>query len=384
MPAKRILVLSASVGGGHMRAAQAVELALRQLDNQALVKNIDVLELTNAAFRRLYAQAYFDLVNKAPYVLGYVYDMMDRQPSPQHKSDRLRLAIERLNLGRFLKLLRDESWDVVVNTHFLPAEIIASLRRKGQITTPQLTVTTDFETHRLWVNQPCDHYFAATDEGAAYLAYWGVPESDITVTGIPIHPVFSQEKDCQTCRQRQGLGSDRPVVLQLAGGFGLGPVESLLLGLFSVPRPLEIVVVAGRNEELKARLDHVEAPQRHRVKILGFTEQIDELMAAADVVLSKPGGLTTSEVLARGAVLAIVNPIPGQEYRNADFLLENAAAIKINNIATLSHKITKLLDDPARLAQMKINSRRLGRPNAAFEIARRALEWVEHSGSAGS
>ncbi len=375
MPAKRILVLSASVGGGHLRAAQAVELALRQLDPQALVKNIDILELTNAAFRRLYAQAYFDLVNKAPFVLGYVYDMMDRKPSPQHKSDRVRLAIERLNLGRFLKLLREESWDIIVNTHFLPAEIIASLRRKGQIATPQLTVTTDFETHRLWVNQPCEHYFAATDEGAAYLAYWSVPESDITVTGIPIHPVFSQEKDRDACRRRQGLDGDRPVILQLAGGFGIGPVESLLLGLLSVPRPLEIVVVAGRNEELKVRLEHVEAPERHRVKILGFTDQIDELMAAADVVLSKPGGLTTSEVLARGAVLAIVNPIPGQEYRNSDFLLENAAAIKINNIATLSHKLTKLLDDPARLAQMKVNSRQLGRPNAAFEIARKALRW---------
>jgi processive 1,2-diacylglycerol beta-glucosyltransferase len=375
MTAKRILVLSASVGGGHLRAAQAVELALRKLDGQAIVKNIDVLELTNAAFRRFYAQAYFDLVNKAPYVLGYVYDTMDRQPSPQHKGDRLRLAVERLNLGRFLKLLRNESWDVVVNTHFLPAEIIASLRRKEQIDTPQLTVTTDFDTHRLWVNQPCDHYFTATEDGAAYLAYWGVPETDISVTGIPVHPAFSEEKDSQACRQRQGLGNDRPVILQLAGGFGLGPVENLFLGLLSVHRPLEIVVVAGKNEELKARLEHIEAPERHRVKILGFTDQIDELMAAADIVVSKPGGLTTSEVLARGAAFAIVNPIPGQEYRNSDFLLENGAAIKINNIMTLSHKLTNLLDDPARLNQMKANSRRLGRPKAAFDVARRALDW---------
>jgi processive 1,2-diacylglycerol beta-glucosyltransferase len=375
MSAKRILVLSAAVGGGHLRAAEAVELALRQLDGDAVVKNIDVLELTNAAFRRFYAQIYIDLVNKAPHVLGYVYDVLDRQPSPKHKSDRLRLALEKLNLGRFLKLMRSESWDVVVNTHFLPAELIASLRRKGQITTSQLTATTDFETHRLWVNQPCEHYFTATEEGAAYLNFWGVPESDITVTGIPVHPAFSQEKDSRACRQRQGLGNDRPVVLQLAGGFGLGPVENLFLGLLSIPRPLEIVVVAGRNEELKVRLEHIEVPERHRVKILGFTDQIDELMAAADVVLSKPGGLTTSEILARGAALAIVNPIPGQEYRNSDFLLENGAAIKINNIATIAYKLTKLLDDPARLAEMKANSRRLARPHAAFDVARRALEW---------
>ena len=300
---KRILVLSASVGAGHMRAAEAVELALRQLAPEAEVKNVDVLDLTNAAFRRLYGKLYVDLVNTAPHLLGFVYDMLDQPPSAQRKSDRLRLLIERLNLGRLLHLLRDNSWDVIVNTHFLPAEIIAALRRKGQIKTPHLTATTDFETHRLWVNQPCEHYFTATEEGAAYLGHWGVPAQDISVTGIPIHPVFSQEKDCRACRQRLGLGDDRPVIVQMAGGFGMGPVEKIFAGVLSVERPLEVVVVAGRNEMLKSRLEQVEVPSRHRATVLGFTREIDELMAAADIVLSKPGGLTTSEVLARGAAL---------------------------------------------------------------------------------
>ncbi len=123
---------------------------------------------------------------------------------------------------------------MIVNTHFLPAEIIAALRRKGDLATPQLTVTTDFETHRLWVNQPCDHYFTATEEGAAYLQHWGVAAETITVTGIPVHPVFSQPKTSAECRARLGLGDDRPVILQLAGGFGLGPVEKLFTGLLAV------------------------------------------------------------------------------------------------------------------------------------------------------
>ena len=373
--AKRILVLSASVGAGHMRAAEAVELALRQLDPEAVIKNIDVLDLTNAVFRRLYGKLYIDLVNNAPHLLGLVYDMLDRPPSLQHKSDRFRLLVERLNLGRLLKLLRDEAWDVIVNTHFLPAEIIAALRAKGQIATPHLTATTDFETHRMWVNEPCDRYFTATDEGAAYLAYWGVPAERISVTGIPIHPVFSQEKDSQECRRRLGLGSDRPVIVQMGGGFGMGPVEKIFGGLLSVQRPLEIVVVAGRNEPLKARLEQVDVPERHRAKVLGFTREIDELMAAADIVLSKPGGLTTSEVLARGAALLIANPVPGQETRNSDFILENGAGVKVNNLPTLAHKLTRLLDEPARLQQMKAAARRLGRPQAAFDIARAALAW---------
>lgn len=372
---RRVLVLSASVGAGHLRAAQAVELALRQLDPAAVVKNVDVLEYTNAAFRRVYGKAYLDLVNKAPHVLGYFYEMMDRPPGPGTRSDRFRLMVEKLNLRPLLRLLAAEPWDIFVNTHFLPAELIASLRRAGKLSTQQLTATTDFETHRLWVNQPCDHYFTATDEGAAYLQHWGVPAADMTVTGIPIHPVFSQPKERAGCLKRQGLKGDRPIVLQLAGGFGVGPIEQIFRGLLALDVPLEVAVVAGRNEKLKTQLEKVAVPKQHRVKILGFTDQIDELMAVADLVLSKPGGLTTSEVLARGAAMAVVNPIPGQESRNSDYLLENGAAVKINNIATMGHKLAPLLADPARLARLKENARRLGRPNAAFDVARRALDW---------
>lgn len=373
--ARRILVLSASVGAGHLRAAEAVELALRRLDPTATVQNLDVLELTNTAFRRLYGRAYLDLVNRAPQVLGYFYDLLDQAPSPRHRRDRLRLLVEKLNLRRLLKFLRAEQWDVIVNTHFLPAEMIAALRRQGEIGTPQLTATTDFETHRLWVNQPCDRYFTATEEGAAYLRHWGVPAGDVVVTGIPIHPAFSEPKDQSECRRRFGLADDRPVVLQLAGGFGVGPIEQLFRAILDIETPLELVTVTGRNEELKTRLAAIEPPPRHSAHVLGFTTEMDSLLAAADLVVSKPGGLTTSEALARGTPMAIVNPIPGQESRNSDFLLENGAAVKINNVATLPYKLGQLLAAPDRLAALTANAKRLGRPQAAFDIARAALNW---------
>src|SRR5437773_8046588 len=180
--------------------------------------------MTNALFRRIYGKAYLDLVNRAPHVLGYFYDMLDRPSrSGKNRSDRLRRAIEKLNLKSFMRFLQDEPWDLVINTHFLPAEIIASLRRHKRLSLPQVTVTTDFETHRLWVNQPCDRYFTATAEGALYLRHWGVPkEVDIIATGIPIHPVFSEPKNRTECLKRQELTGEHPVVLQLAGGFGVG------------------------------------------------------------------------------------------------------------------------------------------------------------------
>src|SRR5262245_55151035 len=222
----RILILSASVGAGHMRAAQAVELALRQVVPDAKVTNLDVLTLTNKPFRRVYAKSYIDLVNKAPHFLGLFYDMLD-QPSRsgRNRSDKIRLLVEKLNLSAFRRLLRDEPIDLVINTHFLPAEIIAALRRDGKLKVPQVTATTDFETHRLWVNQPRDFYFTATEEGARYLRHWGVPAKDVQATGIPIHPVFSAPKDRAACLAKQGLVGDRPIILQMAGGFGVGPIE---------------------------------------------------------------------------------------------------------------------------------------------------------------
>lgn len=370
---KRILVLSAAVGAGHMRAAQAVELALKATDPDAIVQNTDVLTLTNAAFRKVYGEAYLDFVNKAPHALGYFYDLLDRPRRANSKRDFLRLAMEKLNLRKLDELLRCESWDAVVNTHFLPAEILANLKKRRKCSIPQMTVTTDFETHRLWVNQPCERFTTATEEGRRYLNYWGVPAESIDVTGIPIHPAFAESKSREACLKKHDLTGDRPIVLQLAGGFGVGPVEQIFTGLLSIDRPLEIVVVAGKNAAAKAKLERIDVPSRHRTKVIGFTTEIDELMSVADLVVSKPGGLTTSEVLAKGAAMAIINPIPGQESRNSDFLLENGAAIKINNVATMPYKLGQILDDDTAIRRLKQNAKRLGKPRAAFDVAKIAL-----------
>ena len=381
----RVLILSASVGAGHMRAAQAVELAFRKAHPEAIVQNLDILQLTNAVFRRLYGKFYLDLVNKAPHVLGYVYDMLDRSgPWGRNAGDRIRLMVEKLNLAAFLDHLTKEKWDLVINTHFLPAEIIASLKVKGTLSIPQVTVTTDFDTHRLWVNQPCERYFTATEEGRKNLAFWGIRETEIVATGIPIHPVFAEPKDREECCRRQGIVGDRTVVLQLAGGFGVGPITQIHSAVLEVSHPLEIVVVTGRNAAVREKLEPIPCPRRHRRKILGFTDQIDELMAAADLVVSKPGGLTTSETLARGAAMVVVDPIPGQETRNSDYLLENGAAIKVNNLSTAAHKLDELLNESGKLETLRKNALRIARPRAAFDVVERSLALLPSSDASPS
>jgi processive 1,2-diacylglycerol beta-glucosyltransferase len=147
--------------------------------------------------------------------------------------------------------------------------------------------------------------------------------------------------------------------------------------ILGVETPLELVIVCGRNAELKGQLDRCPVPPQHRAKVLGFTDQMDELMCAADVVVSKPGGLTTSEILARGAALLIINPIPGQESRNSDYLLENGAAVKASGTATLAYKLGTLFETPEKLARIKCNAARLGRPRAAYDVAARAIEFAD-------
>ncbi|MFT3785795.1 MAG: glycosyltransferase [Tepidisphaeraceae bacterium] len=377
----RILVLSASVGAGHLRSAQAIELALKELAPEVHVKSVDVLTLTNAAFRRVYGQGYLDMAQHAPHLTGFIYDMMDRPMNkPASTSDAVRKLLQRANVGKIVDLLRgkDEGqpWDVIVNTHFLPTELIAELRRKRKIETKQITVTTDFDTHRLWVHEPCDGYTTAVTEGARYLEYFGVDPNRIRVTGIPIHLAFSKRADRDACLEKHDLDGSRPVVLQLAGGFGVGPIGQIFEQIVQIETPLQIVAVCGKNEKVRKQVEQIAVPRRHKAKVMGFTTEIDELMAAADIVVTKPGGLTTSESLARGCAIAIANPFPGQEVRNSDFLLENGAAIRINNVPTLRYKLGDLLADPKRLTKMQQAAASLANPRAAYDVAEWALEMA--------
>ena len=170
-----------------------------------------------------------------------------------------------------------------------------------------------------------------------------MPAGRTRVLGIPIDPVFRQRKAPAEYRRRQGLACDRPLLLQLAGGHGFGAIEKVFRALLQVEEPVQLVVVTGRNEAAKQRLESITLPARHDVKILGYTRRFDELMSAADLIISKPGGLTTAEVLACGTPMVIVDPIAGQEERNSDILLENGAAIKVNHLLTLGYTVTTLL-----------------------------------------
>lgn len=370
----RVLILSASVGGGHVRAAQAIELALKQQHPDVECRMVDVLELTNKAFRRIYGKAYFDLFNHMPHAVGYLYDLMDKPATGKRIQQRLRRLVQKINLKKLKQLLVKQPWDLIINTHFLPSEIVACLHRDGKLATPQVTVVTDFDVHGVWMCDPTDRYFTATMEGKKNLAGLGVDEDIIQVAGIPIDPVFSIPADRDACLRQLHLAGDRPIVLQLAGGFGVGPLERIYSELTSITTPMDLIVVTGKNEKAYRKLTSLPQTGIHRVTVLGFTTQMDALLTVADLAVTKPGGLTTSEALARGTALVVVNPIPGQEGRNSDFILENGCGIKANNLFSLGYKVQTLLDDKPRLQQMKANALAHGKPRAAFDVVEASLK----------
>lgn len=369
----KVLILSASAGAGHLRAADALERAFVASEQVREVRNVDVLQYTNKVFRNLYSKAYLEMVNKMPDVLGWLYDRLDKP----WQNERRRLALDKLNTRPLVQMLTEYQPDLVVCTHFLPAEIISWLTAKERVTFPQAIVVTDFDIHAMWLCHHYARYFVAMDETRVHMAKLGIPEEKITVTGIPIDPVFAQTKSKREMRFKYDLEPDTTTILVSAGGFGVGPVEHLLSALSEMERPAQVLALCGRNEELKERVAKLAAEKaatsRIKIKPIGYTTDMDELMSAADILLGKPGGLTTSEALAKGLVFVIVNPIPGQEERNSDHLLEEGVAIRCNNLPALGFKLDRLLEDHERFARMRENARHLARPHAAREIVRGLL-----------
>jgi len=373
---ENVLILSASAGAGHIRAAEALEKAFIRRGAARRVRHVDTLEYTTKVFRDIYSKAYIDLVNRSPELLGWLYDYLDK---PWKDEPALR-AMNKLNTRPFVKMIEEYRPDIAVCTHFLPAEIITYLKDRQRLHCPLALVVTDFDIHAMWLCRGCQRYFVALEETKVHLERLGIDPGTVTVSGIPVDPVFAETVDKETTREELGLDRGRTTILLSAGGFGVGPMENLISSLGELRHEAQVVAICGRNDELRARLE-----QRARdagngpvqLKPLGYTREMDRYMAASDLLVGKPGGLTTSEALARGLVMVIVNPIPGQEERNADHLLEQGCAIRCNNLPVLGWKIDRLLDDGARLAAMRENVRRLAKPDAAGTVVRTLLaQWA--------
>lgn len=361
---KRVLIMSASAGTGHVRAADALAKAFAMNPEVGQVEHLDALQYTNKLFRDFYSKLYIQLVRSAPSVLGWLYKNSDEP----WKTDAMRIRLDRLNTLPLVKFIRKFDPHITVCTHFMPAGIMSHLIGKGEIQAHLSIVVTDLDMHSMWLSRVFHRYFVAIEETKAHLEFLGLPSERITVSGIPIDPVFAEPADRAALRAQYGLDPKRTTLLFSAGAFGVSPAECVVARLLPIQDRLQTIVICGKNDHAKERVQEIVGAGNPNFKVLGFSDRMHELMKISDLFMGKPGGLTTSEVLACGLPMVIISPIPGQEERNSDHLLEDGIAIKCNDLTTLPYKIERLLDDPARLAEMSRRARILGRPNAAQTI----------------
>lgn len=367
----RILIATVTAGAGHLAAAAALEEAWRTLRPRDVVERVDVLDFASKLYRKVYARGYVKVIEHAPEIYGMIFKKTDDSEKVRSARSFRRTFAHNTNKG-FVRHLTQFKPDAVVCVHYLPLEILGHIRANTPPPHPLTAcVVTDFEAHAFWMEPFVDFYAVAAEETKASLAARGVPAENIAVTGIPIAPKFALPVDKTAIRRRYGLRDDMPTLLVLGGGFGMGPVAEILGQLDKWEREFQTLVVAGRNAELRQQL--AAEDRKHPTDVLGFCMNMNELMMVADLIITKPGGLTTSEAMAIGRPLCVLQPIPGQESANSDFLLERGAALKVNRLEDLPFRLEQLFNS-GKLPQMAKAASALGRPHAARDICKALLE----------
>lgn len=357
---KRVLLLSTSAGSGHLAAAAALEQVCRQMPHVE-VRNQDALALSSETLRVTYDDMYTRMVRDYPWLVGWWYDVQNEP----FKGSQLRVLWEQLNAEPLIRFIKEYDPHITVCTHFMPAGIIAQLMARGELHTTLGIVTTDYDFQGMWLSPMFHRYFVALAETRVHLIELGIPANHITVSGIPVSPLFCAPNDAAATLAMYALRPDVPILLLSAGTAGITSVAHIVERLLRLNVEAQTVVVCGRNEQLRREIDVLVAPQAERFRVLGYTLDMPHLMRVASLFIGKPGGLSAAECMAAGLPMVIVEPIPGQEVRNSDHLLEEGAAIRCNTLTTVTYKIERLLRDPQRLAQMRAHTARLSRPDAA-------------------
>lgn len=369
---KKILIVSLRAGMGHIKAAQSLEQACLEFFPEIEVKNADILSYTNPLIRFLYSDLYV-IVNKFfPEFYAYVY----KHYGLVKNISKSRPFWDKLNFGKFFKLVDGFNPDIIIATHFVPASVLVNHRGAGK-NYKIVVVVTDYEAHLMWTVKKADLNIVASANVKQSLIFYGISPEKISVIGIPIPPKFAEKKNISSLKIKYGITEGLPVVLFSSGSFGFMPLIRIIGGLNAVKKDFQIMVVCGKNEKLKKELEEKMIFEPRLKKVFGFVDYMDELMAISDILITKPGGITTSEALAMNLPMILTDPVPGQEEANAYYLTENGAAREVGSLPDLFYELNYLLENPEKLAQISKNAEVLAKPNAAKNIIEEILERLQ-------
>ena len=367
---KKILIFYASYGGGHLNAAKSINEYILDNYKNFNVELIDCMKYVNKTIEKVTTTAYREAAKKAPWVWGRIYN--DSQKGPlAHLSSRS----NKIMAIKLLKLLREKQPDLIISTHPFGSQMCSYLKRKGKISAKIATIMTDFAPHDQWLvgSDFTDYYFVAHDKMKTYLIQKNIPSEKVFVTGIPLSNRFLQKYNKKEVLKEFNLEENRKTILFFGGGeFGLGKTRTFQIfeNFVKNPNNMQIIAISGKNEKMKLAFDEIvrqNKAEKH-VRVLDFTNKVPELMSISDLVVTKPGGMTTTESLASKLPMVIINPIPGQEEENAEFLESKGIAIWIKKGDNISKIINDLFSNPQTLEKMSENTKSLSNPNSTQNI----------------
>jgi len=361
---KKILIVSLRAGAGHLMAAAALEAAFLRSKPALAVRNVDLLDYSTDLIKFLYGKMYLDVVKLLPELYAYSY----KHYEPSKKFIKPRFLIDRFSFSAFFELIEDFDPDLLLCTHFIPTALVENYRRKKGKSFPIAVTLTDYEFHPLWIAPNIDLYFTATQEVKSSLIYYGVAPEKIVVSGIPVHPKFSAPKDRASLLRKHGLSEGSPIILISAGSFGITPLEEVVDELGGIKEEFQLMVVCGRNADLEKELLEKQKTQPRLKKVFGFVDFMDELMGMSDLLITKPGGITVSESLSVGLPMILIEPIPGQEEANADYVVEQGAALKARSVSSLIYKLELLIRAPDKRKEMSRRATEISHPDAATRV----------------
>lgn len=357
---------------GHHSASVAIEKAVKTLNPDVDTLNINCFSYTTPIWEKVVNKTYMGMLKTKPQIWDYLYD----NPKIMKRTLRLRKLIYKANIGKLKAIFDDFNPDIVVCTQAYPCGMVADYKRVYGLNIPLIGILTDFTHHSYWVFDNVDAYIVPTKETFNGLIRYGVVSSKIKIYGIPIDPIFREKGDRKALLSKFGLVFTKPTVLIMGGGQGLGPIKEILLELEETDLDIQIAIVTGTNKRLFNWLkDKEKNGFKKKTIYFGHIDFVDNLMEIATIIITKPGGVTTAEALAKGLPIIIINPLPGQEMRNTRFLLREGIAIRAKSPKDVTSGLVRILNNPEKLRKMKTSAKRHSRADSAIKIAEYILSF---------
>lgn len=365
MGKKKVLILHGQPGKGHLMVAQAVKEVFLKNYPEIEIKDADAFDFCSKIFRYGYPYLYDHIVFKFPIIFKTAYKNYKNRLFGRFVNNAAMFFTKK---SRLISFISGFSPDFILSTNPLPLQLISLIKQKNIIDIPSANICTDFGFHLMWYNPDIDYYFVANDEIKKSLVGCGVNPDKIQITGIPVRLKFNQALDRQKILAKLNLNPLYPVLLVVGGQLTYNELLEVIAGIKEKNSLAQFIVVAGRDECLRGKLKNSELKNDPAVKIFNFIDNLEEFMAAADLILSKAGGSTVAECLVRGLPMIVNKTTPGQEEDNVNYLINHGAGVKVKDIEGIIGAVADLFNRPDQLANMTENCRKIAKPNAAKDL----------------